>query len=90
MHTLLVICAGLALLALFALIGRFMEAGIGKAALAFLPVWLVGSLANMYVGVTVAGYTVAEELPVNLAIFCVPAAFAGLLWWRAHKREGTS
>lgn len=90
MHTLLLICAGLALLALFALIGRFMEADVGKSALAFLPVWLVCSLANMYVGVTVAGYTVAEELPINLVIFCVPAAFAGLLWWRAQKPAGTS
>lgn len=36
----------------------------------------------MWVGVSKAGYTVAQELPILLANFAVPAALAlGLIWW---------
>jgi hypothetical protein len=36
----------------------------------------------MWVGVARAGYSVAEELPIFLLIFGVPAALAILLKWR--------
>jgi len=36
----------------------------------------------MAVGVFKAGYSVAEELPIFLFIFAVPALVAGLLWWK--------
>jgi hypothetical protein len=86
MHTVLVIGAGLLLLGLCALVGRVIggSGAIGTAALVFLPLWFIGAAVNMYVGVWKAGYSVADEAPVFLLVFAVPAAVALLLWWRAH------
>jgi hypothetical protein len=36
----------------------------------------------MYVGVKRAGYSVAEEAPVFLVVFAIPAAAALLAWWK--------
>jgi hypothetical protein len=36
----------------------------------------------MWIGVSRAGYSVAEELPIFLLIFALPAAGAGLAWWK--------
>ena len=36
----------------------------------------------MWVGVTHAGYSVAEELPIFALIFLVPAAVAAIVWWK--------
>ena len=38
----------------------------------FIAVWFVAALANMWMGVVRAGYSIAEELPIFLAIFAVP------------------
>lgn len=52
------------------------------AAKYFIPAWLGVALVNMWVGVHKAGYTVAQELPILLLNFAVPAALAlGLIWW---------
>ena len=81
MHTVMVSAAGFALLAVFCAIGwsRAREAGLARAARAFIPVWLVATLANVTVGVVSAGYTVMQELPVLIVTFCVPALVAWLL-----------
>ena len=52
------------------------------AAKIFIPVWLVAALINMWIGVSQGGYTVAEEFPIFLAIFVVPAAVAAFVWWK--------
>ncbi len=49
------------------------------AALLFVAVWFVATAANLYVGVTRAGYSFREELPIFLLLFGVPAAVALLL-----------
>jgi hypothetical protein len=36
----------------------------------------------MWMGVSRAGYSVAEELPMFLLVFAVPAAVALLVWWK--------
>ncbi|HEX9451140.1 MAG TPA: hypothetical protein VF934_06975, partial [Burkholderiales bacterium] len=54
---------------------------IATAALAFLPLWLVGAGINMYLGVKQAGYSVAEEAPMFLLVFGVPAIAALIAWW---------
>jgi hypothetical protein len=84
MHTAIVIAFGFGLLAACAAIGQVMGGGAGfsRAMLAFLPLWLVGAAINVALGVKRAGYSVAEELPVFLLVFAVPAAAALLLWWR--------
>jgi hypothetical protein len=85
MRTVIIIVAGLAILAVFALggwrIGGDAHA-MRVAAGIFIPVWLIAALVNMWLGVSRAGYSVAEELPIFLVIFLVPAAAAAIVWWR--------
>ena len=87
MHTIMVIGGGLLLLALFALVGRQLggATAAATAALWFIPVWLIAAAINLWIGVTRAGYTVMEELPIGLVVFGVPAAVAALFWWRFSK-----
>jgi hypothetical protein len=49
---------------------------LAKGAIAFLPLWLLGSGVNMYLGVKNAGYAVAAELPVAGGVFGGPALIA--------------
>ncbi len=51
----------------------------------FIALWLVAALVNMWVGVSRAGYSVAEELPIFLLIFGLPAAAAAYAWWYFAK-----
>lgn len=85
MHMLLVIVGGAGLLALFVLFGWLWgasTAGMALAAKAFVPVWLLVAIANLWVGVAHAGYSVREELPILLVVFAVPAAAAAVtVWW---------
>jgi hypothetical protein len=75
MHTIKVIAGGFVLLALCLLIGA-------KAVEVFIPLWLVAAGINMWVGVSKAGYSVAEEAPIFLLVFAAPTAVAVLLLWR--------
>jgi hypothetical protein len=86
MHTLIVIVIGLLLLGACLLMGHILgdEGGLGRAALSFLPVWLMGAGVNMYIGVKNAGYSVSDELPVFLLVFALPALVALLVWWKYH------
>jgi hypothetical protein len=52
------------------------------ATIAFLVVWLVIAAVNMWIGVTRAGYSVTEELPIFLLIFGLPAAVAVFVKWK--------
>ena len=88
MHMLLVIIGGVVLLGVFALFGKLWgadAAGMALGAKVFVPVWLVVCLVNMWIGVTKAGYTVAQELPILLVVFAVPAALAVTLAWQLGK-----
>ena len=83
---------GLFLLAGFLLLGSslvlarlFAEnypSAIAFATAAFLVLWLALTGFNMWVGVAKAGYSVAEELPVLLLLFGVPAVVAVVLRWK--------
>lgn len=86
MRTLVIILGGLLLLGLCLLAGRWLG-GAGTAAMVtaakiFIPIWLGAALVNMWVGVARAGYSVAEELPIFLLIFAIPAVVAGFIWWK--------
>jgi hypothetical protein len=63
----------LVLLAICVLVGR------ANGAKLFIPLWLVVAGINMWIGVTRAGYSVAEEAPIFLLVFAVPAAVALLV-----------
>lgn len=84
MRTVLLILGGLALLGLCLLAARLIggttTAATVTAAKVFIPIWFVVALVNMWVGVSRAGYSVAEELPIFLVIFAIPAAVALLIW----------
>jgi hypothetical protein len=90
-HTVKVIAGGFALLALCLLIGRLVggpapAGGLANGAKVFIPLWLVAAGINMWLGVSKAGYTVAEEAPILLLVFAVPAAVALLLVWTFSQR----
>ena len=79
MHMLLVITAGLMLLAVFVLFDWLWGAspvGMALAAKWFVPLWLAVALTNLWVGVQHAGYSVRAELPILLLVFTLPAAIA--------------
>jgi hypothetical protein len=89
MHTLKVIAGGLILLAVCLLIGRFVGGpapdGVAGAAKLFIPLWLLIAGINLWIGVSRAGYTVAEEAPIFLVVFAVPAAIALFVVWRVSR-----
>jgi hypothetical protein len=84
MHTVLVLVIGFGVLAASAFLGRLLggDPGTATAALCFLPVWFIGAGINLYLGVKRAGYSIADEAPLFVLVFAVPAAGALLLWWR--------
>lgn len=73
------VVAGL-LLAACLLLGRLFQAewpqAPAVARAAFIAAWAALTLFNLWVGVSRAGYTLAEELPIFLGLFGLPAALA--------------
>jgi len=88
MRTLLFLSAGLMLLGSMLVLARLFVAHypavIHWAAGGFLVLWLLVCAVNLWVGVARAGYSVAEELPILLLNFAVPASVALLLAWKLH------
>ena len=88
MHMAMVIGGGVVLLGLFLLFGKLWggaQPDYGLAAQLFVPVWLAVALVNMWVGVTKAGYSVRDELPILVLVFAVPALLALLIAWRVAR-----
>ena len=84
MHMLLVMVTGLLQLAVCVLLGKLWgadAASMAAGAKVFIPLWLAITLANMWIGMNKAGYTVAQELPILLLNFAVPAALAVAVVW---------
>ena len=90
MHTVMVVLAGFLLLVICLLAGR-LTGGAGAtlvtktmaiAALIFIPICLGAALVNLWIGVSRAGYSLAGELPIFLAVFSIPAIAAALIWWK--------
>ncbi|HEY3253913.1 MAG TPA: hypothetical protein VGJ91_08205 [Polyangiaceae bacterium] len=86
MHTVIVLAVGFGLLALCAAAGFLLggASGLASAALLFLPLWMLGAGINMYLGVARAGYSVADEAPIFLVVFAIPALVAVIVWWNLH------
>jgi hypothetical protein len=90
MHTVKVIAGGFALLALCLLIGQLVGgpapvAGVASAAKLFIPLWLAAAAINVWIGVSKAGYTIADEAPIFLIVFAIPAAVALLVLWKLSR-----
>lgn len=47
-----------------------------------LTLWFAVTAGNMWIGVSKAGYSIADEMPILLLLFAVPAAAAALVRWR--------
>lgn len=89
-HTVKVLAGGLVLLVICLLIGRAMAGGdlangFAQGTKIFIPLWFVGAAINMWLGVSRAGYTVAEEAPIFALVFLAPVAVALLVWWIAAR-----
>jgi hypothetical protein len=86
MRTSLFLLAGLLLLAALLLLGKLFAENYPNAYVwattAFVGLWLILTVANMWVGVYKVGYSASEELPVLLLLFLVPAAVAIVLKWK--------
>jgi hypothetical protein len=88
MHVAMVIEGGLAMLGIFVLFGWLWgasAAGMALAAKAFVPAWLAVALVNMWVGVSHAGYTVRQEVPILVLVFLVPAVAAVVVAWKLAR-----
>lgn len=85
MHTVIILGAGAALLVACLLLGHAWGgagAGLSWGARAFIPIWALAAGVNMWIGVSRAGYTVAQELPFFALVFGVLAVVAGLIAWK--------
>ncbi len=88
MHMLMVILGGVVLLGLFLLFGQLWgtaPASLATAAKIFLPAWLGVAILNLWIGVSKAGYTVAQELPILLVVFAIPALLAIAAIWHFSR-----
>jgi hypothetical protein len=81
MHTLKIIGAGLLLLGVCFLLGRWLM-GSSRGAFYFIPLWLLAAALNLYIGVSRAGYSVSDEAPIFLVVFLIPAGIAAFIHYR--------
>jgi hypothetical protein len=90
MRTLAIIVGGLILLGFTVAAGRYVGGGGSRAIIlavkGFLAVWFLVALFNFWMGVSRAGYSVGEELPIFLLVYVVPGALAAIVWWRLASR----
>lgn len=84
MRTALIIVAGLVVLALAVFSAKMLSGthAMATAAKIFISVWLAVAIVNLWIGVSRVGYTVAEELPILLVVFGIPAAAAAFVLWK--------
>ena len=71
------VCLGVA-----KLLANTASSSMTTATIAFVAIWFVAAAVNMWIGVSQAGYSFQEELPIFLLIFLLPAAVAVLVRWK--------
>jgi hypothetical protein len=86
MRTLLFVVGGFVLLAVFVggakVLGNNGGGSLRLALIAFCVIWFVIAAGNLWIGVSSAGYSFIEELPIFLLIFGVPALAALVVRWK--------
>ena len=86
MRAVLFLTSGLLLMASFFIVAKLFSehfpTALNWAVALGLSLWLATTTANRWIGVSRAGYPVADELPILLLLFAVPAAAAVLVRWR--------
>jgi len=86
MRTLIIVLGGLALwgacLGVARLLGGASALSTWTPTIVFAVLWFVLAAANMWVGVSQAGYSFGEELPIFLLVFLFPVAVAVVVKWK--------
>lgn len=86
MRTVLILLGGLLMSGLTLGAARLLAPGSASAltvaTLGFIAAWLLIAAANLWIGVTQAGYSLSDELPIFALIFLLPAAVAALVRWK--------
>jgi hypothetical protein len=83
MRTLLFVISGFFVFFLLLLTTqRSDRAAVARTSLIFIVAWFLVAAGNLWYGVTQAGYTLAEELPIAAVIFLPPALPAVVVWAR--------
>src|SRR5439155_23427947 len=84
-HKLIVLAGGAALLVAWLRLGHAFGGSMKRVAWGanvFVPLSLLLAATNMSIRVSRGGDSVAEEAPIFLVIFGVPAAVTALAWWQ--------
>jgi hypothetical protein len=80
-------CRGLSASGRVAHLGRWIAGAavtvVATAIKCFLVLWRIVTLVNMWVGVSKAGYSIKDEVPMAVLVFAVPAMISILIWWRS-------
>lgn len=86
MRSLIIILGGFALWAvcigIAKIVAKTSDSSMTAATTAFLAIWFVAAATNLWIGVTRAGYSFQEEVPIFLLIFLLPAAVAVFVKWK--------
>ncbi|MDB6178388.1 hypothetical protein PAF17_12860 [Paracoccus sp. Z330] len=83
MHTVLVILGGFVLLAITYAMALWHSASLRRAFPVYAILWVIASAINLWIGVTHAGYSVSDELPIFVVVFGIPCAVA----WFVSRRS---
>jgi len=86
MRTVVIIVVGFVLwggcLGVAKLVASASSSAMTTATVAFVGIWCVVAAANMWIGVSQAGYSLLAELPIFLLIFLLPSAVAIFVKWK--------
>jgi hypothetical protein len=85
MRTAIIIVAGFVLWGICIGIAKLLSSNPSSmtiATVAFIVIWLVLAAVNMWLGISTAGFTFMQELPIFLLIFLLPSAVAVLVRWK--------
>lgn len=87
MRTAIIILLGFVLWAMCLGVARLTTGATGGppmtlATSLFIALWFIAAAVNMWFGVTRAGYSFQEELPIFLLIFLLPTVVAVLVKWK--------
>jgi hypothetical protein len=86
MRTAIIIVGGFLLWAACVVAAKLVPGSTGAslttATIVFVVIWFLAAAVNLWAGVSKAGYTFAEELPIFLLIFLLPAVVAVVIRWK--------
>jgi hypothetical protein len=86
MRTVIIILGGFALwgvcLGVAKLLPKTEASSMTVATVAFVAIWFLAAAWNMWIGVSQAGYSFQDELPIFLLIFLLPVAVAVFVNWK--------